>query len=128
MEEKRLQIIIDELLMSVPEFAISIKISPDTVYNILHGKTKISPYVKGNLFKAYPNINRDWFEKGVGEMYLKDSDKDITALNEKKADYDSGCKSCREKDIIIEEYKKIISQQRELIDQLKDLQNLKKNK
>lgn len=117
-EIKRLQKIIDELTMLIPEFAKSIDISKDTIYNILSGKTKISLNVKNSIYRTYPNLNRTWFETGEGEMFTW-KHKPSEIINEKATEYNkTECRLCNEKDAIIKEYKNIITQQRITIDGL----------
>jgi len=70
MEENRLKIVIDQLLMNPNEFAKSINVSSDTIYNILKGKTKLTTGVKKKIFDKYRNLNRDWFTNGKGDIFL----------------------------------------------------------
>lgn len=98
----RVQVIIDKLLMSIPEFARQIGMSDDNVYNIVKNRLPVSPNFKNKLFRAFPQINQDWFETGNGEMFLWKAE-------EKEVIYKSKCKQCQEKDEII----KILKQDRE---------------
>ncbi len=97
--------------MQVPEFAKSINVSRDTIYNILNGKTQISPSVKRNLFETYKNISREWFEQGIGEMFTWKESKEPKAKLKAISNVD-------DKDFIIEKYQKLISQQGKIIDML----------
>lgn len=116
--KERLQIIINELLMSISAFARSVDVSDDTIRKILNGKLKPSATVLKKILETYPNINRDWFETGKGEMFTWKNNSGNT-LNEKSTGYlKSDCEHCKSKDMIIAEYKAIIRQQRVLIDSL----------
>jgi DNA-binding XRE family transcriptional regulator len=116
--EKRMQILIDELVMTPNEFASFIHVSPDTVYNILKNKTAVTPFVKKKIYEAMPQLSRVWFETGTGERFnWKPSDKDIE-VKDPGSNYQATCKSCRDKDFIIDKLNKIIEQQQKLIDQI----------
>jgi DNA-binding XRE family transcriptional regulator len=119
-EIERLQLIIEQLLMTKAEFAKSIDVSKDTIYNILDGKTKITARVKGNMFKTYTNINREWFETGIGEMFTwKQNLSPGNELKEDEIKYSGNLiQQLKDKDFVITEQRKIISQQRDLIDTL----------
>lgn len=125
-ESKRLQLIINELNMLVPEFAHSIGISRDSVYNYLDGTTKISARAKNKLFTTYPNLNKEWFEKGIGEMYTwKNKPENTGTLQEDPTKYHpEKCESCADRDKIIEELRNIIVEQRIIIEQLKMFKNI----
>ena len=128
MEAERLQIVINELLMSVPEFAKSISVSSDTIYNILRGKTKITPFVKANLFNTYPELSREWFEKGNGEIFRWKNNDSPLVIKDREVEYGKVCKLCIEKERYIaaledrvEAQKKVIESQEECLKALRAL-------
>lgn len=124
MEEKQLQILIDQLLMNSNEFAKSIGVSVDTIYHILKGRNKMTAFVKRKIFETYPNLSREWFERGSGEMYTwKSVNSNNKDLNEEPVIYKNQCPICKDKDYIIEKLNKIIEQQQRLIDQIGNVKN-----
>jgi len=67
-DPERLQLIIDQLLISRNAFAKSIGVSTDTVYNILKGKTAITANLVKKITDVYTNVRAEWVLKGEGAM------------------------------------------------------------
>jgi hypothetical protein len=120
MEEEQLQILIDQLLMNANEFSKTIGVSVDTVYHILKKRNKMSASVKRKILETYPNLNKEWFETGKGEMYTwKEPTEKKSEIAEDPSKYSGNLiQQMKDKDFIIQEQQRIIVQQRELIDSI----------
>jgi hypothetical protein len=85
--------------------------SPAKLYRLLNYESNNpSVQILQDIMRVYPEINPAWLLIGKGEMLL--SNKMIMKMQ---------CKSCKEKDFIIEQNQKLIIEQRLLIDQLNGL-------
>jgi DNA-binding XRE family transcriptional regulator len=125
MEEKNLQIIIDQLLMNANEFAKTIGVSVDTIYHILKGRNKLSPSVKRKILETYPNISKNWFESGEGEMFTWKEPSAI--VKDPGIKYEMSCGYCKEKDKEIAELKdRLLESQQLYIELLKEVSAIRK--
>ncbi|HUX56264.1 MAG TPA: hypothetical protein VMV77_04775 [Bacteroidales bacterium] len=116
---QRLNIFIKQTFLSYNAFAKKIGLAgAATIYMIRDDKREISPDLAGRIQKIYAQLNMEWLLKGEGNMFLTDDEikegKKLVGKVEDKTE----CLLCKEKDFIIEEYKKIISAQTKLIDEL----------
>jgi predicted transcriptional regulator len=109
----------NELLMSISEFARSINASDDTIRNIIKGKTKVTPHITKKILDTYKNINRTWFETGEGEMFAWKNDRNQPpVLNENSSDYEIINNSeSKPFEFLIKEYSRIITSQIGIITQ-----------
>lgn len=119
----RLREILNDLNISIEEFAFSIGVSPDLVRKYLRGDLEISKGFLRKFYKKYPEYSSDWLKSGTGEKYNK-------LLNQVAFEPDSDYRTkddamMIEKDNIIKEYKEIIQQQRNIIEHLSKLKNVK---
>jgi hypothetical protein len=86
--------------------------SPAKLYRLLNDENNNpSIQILQDILRVYPEINPGWLISGKGEMLLID----------KKINKKGNCKSCKEKDFIIEQNQRLIIEQRLLIDQLSGL-------
>ena len=126
---ERLHVIIGKLTTTPYQFAKNIGVArAHVVYDVLNNKSEISRVLANRIIETYPNIRLEWLLTGIGEM-LAWTDKSLKYGEisvEKGGSGKATCEACKERDMIIEECKKIISQQRQLIDSLTNLQNTKK--
>ena len=80
---------------------------------------KIKEFVRKRIGKE---INPEWLQNGTEPKFLTEDINNISK-KENKAKEEKECQACKDKDLIIEKYEKIIQQQSELIDQLTKLKN-----
>jgi len=119
--EERLQIVITELLMSIPEFAREIGVSDDLIYKTLKGKAVITPYLKKKIYDTFPQLNKEWFEEGKGQMYK-------WKLEEKAEKYEISWQKCKQKDNEIAKLRAELNEtQKDYIDLLKEVSTLRKH-
>lgn len=136
---ERLQQILNQLDENPYQFATGIGLPrADILYNVLKGKNEIGKKLAKKIRQTYPNIWLEWLMDGTGEQFEwgdKPEKKPMEeTLNEEKIKYIKG--DNREKDLIIEDLRKqledqkyinenlksIVTEQRELIKQLKERQ------
>lgn len=125
---ERLHLIIDKLVTTPNQFAKNIGVArAHIVYDVLDNKNEISRTLANRIIETYPNIRKEWLQTGIGEMLIwADKPLKYGAINmEKEGSGKPFCEACKERDVIIDECKKIISQQRQLIDSLTNLQKSK---
>jgi len=126
---ERLQKVIDKLFTTPDQFAKNISVArAHVVYDVLNDRNEISWILANRIIETYPNIRIGWLLTGIGDM-LKCKDKPLKYREVKMVkggSIKSTCKICKEKDLIIDEYKKIISHQRQLLESLTYLRNTEK--
>lgn len=68
---KRIKSLVDYSGMSIPEFSRHIGLkSPSAIRELINGRTKtLSDSVGIYITLTYPNINKEWLHKGIGEMF-----------------------------------------------------------
>jgi len=119
----RLKKIIDYLIETPNSFSKEIGLStPTTIYDVIAGKRAITQALLKRVVSNYPNLNPEWLLNGTGEMIITKG-RPIEKVKDEKAKNEQECQACKDKDLIIEKYEKIIQQQTELIDQLTKLKN-----
>lgn len=110
-------------------FANELKVSVTTINDIENNLRKISKNLIARIAEKWQDTNENWLIYGTPPKLLTGNPEEKTAeiVAEEMSKYVPGrCELCKEKDMIIEEYKKIIAQQRQLIDKLTDSQTFKK--
>ena len=125
----RLRKIIDKLFTTPDQFAKNIGVArAQVVYDVLNERNEISRTLANRIIETFPNIRMEWLLTGIGEM-LTWKDKSLKyefGKSEMEGNQMSTCEACKNRDLIIDEYKRILQQQRQLIDSLTNLQNTKK--
>jgi predicted transcriptional regulator len=117
MEEKNLQILIDQLIMNPNEFSGEIGVSSDTIYNILKKGAKCTPYVKRAIYKKFRNLNHKWFENGIGNMFLEGKESiESLQVSEDSAEYKTKLYKIQER--YINELEDRVQEQKEVIESL----------
>lgn len=112
---ERMKKLLLELRLSPEKLAASFgKSRGDIIRNVLAGKNGISNNLVFLITSIHKNINPEWLLNGKGNMLLSDDEIKEQAVVPNK----NNCQLCKEKDFIIDEYKKIISAQTKLIDEL----------
>ena len=119
-EAGRLKSIIDDLFLTPYSFSKSIGVSSDMIYFVLKGKNKISPRLLKAITETYQNINKEWLISGIGEKFTwkEPINKVEEPAIEIIKDVKSLSKEIQQKDFIIEQYQKLITSQRQTIDDL----------
>jgi plasmid maintenance system antidote protein VapI len=118
---ERLQRVITQLSMSPYQFAKEIGAKrADVIYNVLKGRNEISRELLKKITATYPNLRADWLQLGEGEMFTwKDAPEKKSAVAEDETKYSGNLvQQLKDRDFIIQEQQRIITQQRELIDSL----------
>lgn len=70
-QAQRLKEFIDDLGLAVDGFRVQCGIkSSSTLYLIINDGKRPSEKLLQKIIKRYPQLNKDWVETGVGEMYL----------------------------------------------------------
>lgn len=121
-DAERISAIIGTTHMSIRKFSHHVGLnSPQLLYNILHGKNKISNDVAEAITLCFSNINKEWLLTGKGEMYLPEKEKKeeysnipssvINMLKENHAIYN-------------QQITTLLEQQRDLIDIIKNQQDM----
>jgi hypothetical protein len=90
-DAQKIQMILDELGVSSYRLTQELKLSASAIYHVLSGKNQLSMNLIDKLCTAYPELNKKFLVKGVGEPLTEkkiSSDSDTEYLLVKKQDLD----------------------------------------
>ena len=101
-DNNRIEILMRHLGMNARKLAMSVGVSPQTIYDIQKGKHGISKDLAEKISAKYLNVSRLWLLTGEGEMLsagkkipLYDDDVTIGGVNGSMANVDDAARSTK---------------------------------
>jgi len=88
-DAQKIQMVLDELGISSYRLTQELKLSASAIYHVISGKNQLSMNLIDKLCTAYPELNKKFLVKGVGEPLIEkktSSDSDTEYLVVKKED------------------------------------------
>ena len=88
-DDQKMQTILDELGMSSYRLTQQLELSSSALYHILSGKNKLSKNIIDKICTTYPEVNKKFLIKGIGEPLIETKQfEDSEYLLVKKQDLD----------------------------------------
>jgi hypothetical protein len=88
-DDQKMQTILDELALSPYRLTQELELSSSALYHILSGKNKLSKNVIDKICTVYPEVNKRFLMKGIGEPLIEKKPLEYNEyLVVKKADLD----------------------------------------
>jgi predicted transcriptional regulator len=86
-DAQKIQMVLDELGLSSYRLTQELKLSASAIYHVISGKNQLSMNLIDKLCTAYPEVNKKFLVKGVGEPLIeKKPSNDTEYLVVKKQD------------------------------------------
>lgn len=107
---ERLSQFIDYKQLSVNKFSLKIGVSNSYFSKMIRNNASIGSDIIENILRVFPELNGHWLLTGTGEMIKKElfiNKNDI--VSEPQQNYSTACKSCADKDRIIQSQEKLIA-------------------
>jgi hypothetical protein len=88
-DAQKIQMVLDELGLSSYRLTQELKLSASAIYHVISGKNQLSMNLINKLCTAYPEVNKKFLVKGIGEPLIeKKPSSDTEYLVVKKQDLD----------------------------------------
>lgn len=88
-DAQKMQTILDELSITSYRLTQELNLSSGAVYHVLSGKNKLSKNIIDKICNLYPEVNKKYLIKGIGEPIIENkATSDIEYILVKKQDLD----------------------------------------
>lgn len=89
-DSQKMQTILDEIAISSYRLTQELELSSSAVYHVLSGKNKLSKNIIDKICTLYPEVNKKYLIKGIGEPIIEKKPTNDTAeyILVKKQDLD----------------------------------------
>ncbi len=89
-DSQKMQTILDEIGISSYRLTQELNLSPGAVYHVLSGKNKLSKNIIDKICNLYPEVNKKYLIKGIGEPIIENKTSSGTDeyIIVKKQDFD----------------------------------------
>jgi hypothetical protein len=88
-DSQKMQTILDEIGISSYRLTQELELSSSAVYHVLSGKNKLSKNIIDKICNLYPEVNKKYLVKGIGEPIIeKKPSNDSEYILVKKEDLD----------------------------------------
>jgi predicted transcriptional regulator len=77
-DAQKIQMVLDELGISSYRLTQELKLSASAIYHVISGKNQLSMNLIDKLCTAYPELNKKFLVKGIGEPLIKKNPSDDT--------------------------------------------------
>lgn len=72
-DSQKIQTILDEIGISSYRLTQELNLSSGAIYHVLSGKNKLSKNIIDKICNLYPEVNKKYLIKGIGEPILQDN-------------------------------------------------------
>lgn len=88
-DAQKMQMILDELGLSSYRLTQELSLSASAIYHVVSGKNQLSMNLINKICTAYPEVNKKFLVKGIGEPLIeKKAGNDTEYLVVKKQDFE----------------------------------------
>ena len=70
-DAQKMQMILDELGLSSYRLTQELKLSASAIYHVISGKNQLSMNLINKICNAYPEVNKKFLVKGIGEPLIE---------------------------------------------------------